>query len=211
MMDCKRALCDPDVAGDLSKAIDWLRKRGVARAGLAGSIVTTEGLIAVHIEPDSTITLLEVASETDFVARNPFFQKFAVDAVVATALSNKMLCASQKKDDLSLQLDVARILTLPLRHGDTPSVQDALGDLTGRVREAVSLRRAFRVPGPEPLFQESPSLLAAYVHGKVTLPDHEQSHPTTQTQVASLLTSLTQSLTHSFPYFKYSLDAPSPW
>ena len=74
MMDCKRALTE--VGGNIDPAIDWLRKKGLAAAAKKAGRVASEGLIAVSTG-DLVGAVVEVNSETDFVARNEEFQKFA--------------------------------------------------------------------------------------------------------------------------------------
>ena len=77
MMDCKTAL--NETSGDIEAAVDWLRKKGLAKAAKKAGRVAAEGLIAVESSgPQATI--LEVNSETDFVARNEQFQAFVREA-----------------------------------------------------------------------------------------------------------------------------------
>lgn len=74
MMDCKKALMDDEVAGDISKAFDWLRKKGVAVAGKKAGRAAQEGVVSGVITDDERYgVLVEVSSETDFVARNADF------------------------------------------------------------------------------------------------------------------------------------------
>jgi len=71
MMDCKKALTEND--GDLEAAIDWLRKKGIAKADKKSDRVAAEGLVALALGAHQG-SLVEVNSETDFVARNEEFQ-----------------------------------------------------------------------------------------------------------------------------------------
>src|SRR5207302_790577 len=73
MMDCKRAL--GDTGGDLEAAVDWLRKKGLAAAAKKAGRVAAEGLVGVNAK-GGTGAVVEVNSETDFVARNELFQVF---------------------------------------------------------------------------------------------------------------------------------------
>ena len=82
MMDCKRALGDS--GGDIEAAVDWLRKKGLAAAANKAGRVAAEGLIGVATR-GPVGAVIEVNSETDFVARNQEFQGF-VTAVSALAL-----------------------------------------------------------------------------------------------------------------------------
>ena len=84
MMDCKKAL--EETAGDMEAAIDWLRTRGLAKAAKKAGRVAAEGLVGVSNE-GTKAAIVEVNSETDFVARNDQFQsivgnvaKLAIDA-----------------------------------------------------------------------------------------------------------------------------------
>src|SRR5271156_1068324 len=73
MMDCKSALAETN--GDVEGAIDWLRKKGLSKAAKKASRVAAEGLIGVAVGGDAG-ALVEVNSETDFVARNDEFKSF---------------------------------------------------------------------------------------------------------------------------------------
>ena len=71
MMDCKKALAETD--GDIEAAVDWLRKKGLAAAAKKAGRVAAEGLVGVSVT-DKAAAVVEVNSETDFVARNEIFQ-----------------------------------------------------------------------------------------------------------------------------------------
>ena len=86
MMECKKALTACE--GDLEKAIDFLRKKGVAMAEKKAGRVANQGLVAVAVE-GNTGAVVELNSETDFVAKNTEFQAF-LSKVVALALANKI-------------------------------------------------------------------------------------------------------------------------
>src|SRR6516162_11519721 len=77
MMDCKRALGQS--GGDIEAAVDWLRKKGLAAAASKAGRVAAEGLIGVATQ-GPVGAVVEVNSETDFVARNKEFQRFVQDA-----------------------------------------------------------------------------------------------------------------------------------
>ncbi|MFM2200100.1 MAG: translation elongation factor Ts [Pseudomonadota bacterium] len=81
--DCNKALAENN--GDFEKAVDWLRKKGLSSASKKSNRATSEGVVAVHIE-NNHATMIEVNSETDFVARNEKFQDF-VKKIVKEALS----------------------------------------------------------------------------------------------------------------------------
>ena len=77
MMDCKKALTEAQ--GDMEAAVDWLRKKGLSAAAKKAGRVAAEGLVAVA-SADKKAAVVEVNAETDFVARNEQFQKFALEA-----------------------------------------------------------------------------------------------------------------------------------
>ena len=87
MMECKKALTEAE--GDAAKAEEILRVKLGNKASKAAARVTAEGVVAVYIAPDAkTAAILEVNSETDFVAKNPEFQQMAADAAKLIAEQN---------------------------------------------------------------------------------------------------------------------------
>ena len=126
MMDCKRALGDS--GGDIEAAVDWLRKKGLSAAAKKAGRVAAEGLIGV-VTRGSAGALVEVNSETDFVARNEAFQSF-VKAVSELAL------------DGDGELDS---LTLAPYPGSSRTVETELTHLIATIGENLVLRRAARL------------------------------------------------------------------
>lgn len=89
MMDCKRALTDAD--GDIEKAIEILRTRGIAKAAKRAERPTTAGVIDSYIHPGERLgVLIEVDVETDFVARNQDFRRFVRDVAMHIAATDPM-------------------------------------------------------------------------------------------------------------------------
>ena len=87
MMDCKKAL--EEVAGDFEKAVDWLRQKGLSSAAKKAGRAATEGTVECYIHGEGRIgVLLEVNSETDFVARNPGFREFVRNVAMHVAATN---------------------------------------------------------------------------------------------------------------------------
>lgn len=87
MMDCKRAL--EDTSGDFEKAVEFLRKKGLAAAAKKSSRVANQGLVSSYIHAGGKIgVLVEVNCETDFVARNEGFQAFVKDIAMQIAAAN---------------------------------------------------------------------------------------------------------------------------
>lgn len=83
MLDCKKAL--EENGGDFDKAIDWLRTKGITKAAKKAGRVAAEGLVHSYVHGGKVGVLLEVNSETDFVARNEGFQKFVNDVAMHIA------------------------------------------------------------------------------------------------------------------------------
>jgi elongation factor Ts len=89
MLDCKKAL--EESQGDLDKAVEWLRKKGLSNAAKKAGRIAAEGLVATYIHGEGRIgVLLEVNSETDFVARNDKFQAFVKDIALHVAATNPL-------------------------------------------------------------------------------------------------------------------------
>src|SRR5688572_23963146 len=124
MMDAKAALVE--TKGDLEAAIDWLRKKGLAKAAKKSSRTAAEGLVAIE-QDGTTGVLVEINSETDFVARNEEFQAF-VKKVAQVALKKASDRDSLLKADLGGK-----------------SVQDTLTDLIAKIGENMAVRRMAKV------------------------------------------------------------------
>ena len=87
MMDCKKALNETD--GDMDAAIEFLRKNGEAKAVKKAGRIAAEGIVMADVKDDKTAAIVEVNSETDFVAKNETFQEF-VQTVADTALASDL-------------------------------------------------------------------------------------------------------------------------
>jgi elongation factor Ts len=84
MMDCKKAL--EETKGDFDKAVEWLRTKGIAKAEKKAGRIAAEGLVHAYIHPGGRVgVLVEINSETDFVARNEGFQRFVADVAMHVA------------------------------------------------------------------------------------------------------------------------------
>ena len=100
MMDCKSALKETD--GDFEKAVTVLREKGIAKAATKGGRETSEGLIASYIHPgDKLGVMVEIACETDFVARTDQFRQFARDIAMHVAAISPV-CVSREEVDGNL-------------------------------------------------------------------------------------------------------------
>jgi elongation factor Ts len=97
MMDCKKAL--EATSGDFEKAIDWLRQKGLASAGKKAGRVAAEGMVESYIHGEGRIgVLLEVNSETDFVARNDGFRTFVKDIALHIAATAPIAVRTEELD-----------------------------------------------------------------------------------------------------------------
>src|SRR5689334_24302270 len=121
MMDCKAALTETN--GDMQAAVDWLRKKGLSKAAKKAGRVAAEGLIGIFVQPKKG-AMVEVNSETDFVARNDHFQGLV-----------KMIA------DVALGVgeDVEAIKAA--RAGST-TIADAISSAVATIGENITLRRA---------------------------------------------------------------------
>lgn len=139
MMECKKALTEAQ--GDAAKAEEILRVKLGNKATKAASRITAEGIVAVYISDDAkTGAILELNSETDFVAKNPEFQQMAKDAVRLVAEK--------------APADVAALLELDLNGKPLEQVRK---DLVGKIGENMSFRRFVRM--------QAKGKLHNYVHG----------------------------------------------
>lgn len=142
MMDCKAALNETD--GDMEAAVDWLRAKGLAKAAKKVGRVAAEGLIGLAGD-DKEAALVEVNSETDFVARNPTFQEM-VNEIAATALKAKG--------------DLEQLAAAP--YGKTKvSVSDTLKEMVGSIGENMTLRRAAHLAADK-------GIVATYMHNQTS-------------------------------------------
>jgi elongation factor Ts len=100
IMDCKSALAETN--GDLEKAVEHLRKKGIAKAEKKASRETRDGLIESYLHPGSKLgVLVEINCETDFVAKTDDFKRFTRDIAMQIAASNPLVV---NKDDLSAEI-----------------------------------------------------------------------------------------------------------
>ncbi len=142
MMDCKQALIENN--GDIEASVDWLRKKGLSKAAKKSGRVAAEGLIGVAVEGRAG-SVVEVNSETDFVARNPQFQDMVRQI---TTLS------------LKAGGDLAKLLAMPFP-GKTISVEDHVKEMIATIGENMSVRRTSE------LRAGADGVIVDYVHNRV--------------------------------------------
>ena len=125
MMDCKKALNESN--GDMDAAIEYLRKNGEAKAVKKAGRIAAEGIVMADVKEDKTAAIVEVNSETDFVAKNADFQAF-VKAVVNQALTTKAT-------------DMEGFMAEAWNEDASKTVNDALTEKISVIGEKLSIRR----------------------------------------------------------------------
>ena len=139
MMDCKKALTEAD--GDMDRAIDVLREKGLAASAKKAGRIAAEGIVLTYTDEAKKVSVLvEVNSETDFVAKNEKFVNYVTAVAKTIADTNPA--------------DVDELLTKPLA-GDTRTVQENLQDMVLSIGENMKIRRFERVEG----------ITTSYIHG----------------------------------------------
>jgi elongation factor Ts len=141
MMDCKSALSE--TGGDMEAAVDWLRTKGLAKAAKKAGRVAAEGLIGVATRGKRAV-MVEVNSETDFVARNADFQKLVAGAAEAALGTDGSLAAVQNAK-------------FP---GSSQTVDDAIKAAVATIGENLTLRRTAMI-------EVKAGTVASYVHNSV--------------------------------------------
>ena len=139
MMDCKKALTDAN--GDFEAAIKILREKGMAAVAKKADRIAAEGIVDI-LTIDNTTAMIEVNSETDFVAKNAVFQQFVKD-LLKTVIVNK-------------PADVDALMACNIEGEDEGTVSDALASKTGTIGEKLSIRRFVIIEG----------VVATYIHNK---------------------------------------------
>jgi elongation factor Ts len=141
MMDCKGALNETN--GDLEAAVDWLRKKGLAKAAKKAGRTAAEGLVAVE-SSGRTAAIVEVNSETDFVARNEQFQAFVRETAKLALMG-------------AGTLEALEATHFP---GSQTTIRDRLQELIATIGENMTLRRVAKL-------EVTQGLIATYVHNAV--------------------------------------------
>ena len=138
MLDCQKALKETD--GNMEKAIEFLREKGLATAAKKAGRIASEGIVKAYLSDDKSVgVLLEVNSETDFVAKNEEFQKFVGDVAKLVA------------DNNPADVDALKAMSL-----GSETVGDTLTALIAKIGENMNIRRFQRVTGN----------ICSYTHGE---------------------------------------------
>ena len=143
MMECKKVLTETD--GDIEKAMELLRERGITKAAKKASRVAAEGLVGSFISEDGKVgAIAEVNAETDFVAENAEFKQFVNDVVKQVALNNPA--------------DVEALLEEKFIADPEKTVKEALINKIATIGENITIRRFVR-------YETTDGTLGQYVHG----------------------------------------------
>ena len=141
MMDCKKVLTETN--GDMEKAAELLRERGIAKAAKKSGRVAAEGLVCAYVEENKKVgAIVEVNAETDFVAKNEDFRSFVKDIAEIVAMQNPT--------------DVEGLLELKYKNSDK-TVREELTEKIATIGENMTIRRFVRF--------ESQGLVESYIHG----------------------------------------------
>ena len=146
MMDCKKALMEND--GDMDKAIDWLREKGLAQAAKKAGRIAAEGAVVQYITECGKVgAVVEVNCETDFVAKTDNFMNFANAVAKHVALANPA--------------DIDALNAQKFVDDESKTISDMISDATVAIGEKISIRRFARY--------ETTGLVSSYIHmgGKV--------------------------------------------
>ncbi len=142
MMDCKKALNETD--GNMDEAVEYLRKNGQAKAEKKASRIAAEGLCAVAVSGDTTAAVVEVNSETDFVAKNETFQTFV------KAVANQAVASSAA--------DMDAFMEEAWNEDASKTVKDALVEKVAVIGENLKIRRFEKVAAEN-------GFVSTYIHG----------------------------------------------
>ena len=147
MMDCKKALTATD--GDMDKAIEFLRENGLAKAEKKAGRVAAEGMVATNISADGKLAaIVEVNSETDFVAKNEKFQTYVAQVAAQVATTSAQ--------------DVDAFLAEPWIEDSSKTVKENLASMIAVIGENMTIRRFAKVEATD-------GLIESYIHagGKI--------------------------------------------
>ena len=143
MMDCKKALTETN--GDMEKAIEYLREKGITKAAKKSSRIAAEGLVLAYVSEDNKVgAAVEVNSETDFVAKNEEFRTFVQALAKQVALNNPA--------------DVEALLNEEYIEEVGKKVSEVLTDKVAKIGENMNIRRFVR-------FETTDGLVESYIHG----------------------------------------------
>lgn len=158
MMECKTALANEEVDGDMERAVAWLRKNGVQTAQKKSGRETSAGQVGVRVCTEQGVAaIVEINSETDFVAKNDQFLDM-VDVILGATVGNSDVFVETNDTGGCYDLDVETVLDLPVS-GDSKNIRGVITNAVATMRENISLKRVARLR-----FDPSNEMVSAYVH-----------------------------------------------
>lgn len=189
MMECKKALVESQ--GDLDKAIEWLRQKGIASAGKKAARSASEGLVVGKVSADGKSgAIVEINCETDFVARNEQFQALAAE-LADLALANKV-------EDVDTLLAVKQ---------DGSTVGDKIKEAVAKIGENIVVRRAMH------LCVKGEGIVGMYIHalgGKIgALVKLNANKPVKQDDAVALAREVAMHTVSAKPIFLRREDVPA--
>ena len=145
VMECKQALVDAD--GDLEKATELLRQKGLAQVAKRSDRVTTEGIIEAYVHTGGRVAaMVELGCETDFVARTPEFRSLAHDlAMQVAAMAPAYVDADEMEEGDTRPAAQVTLLRQPFIKGSGSSVEDTIKEVAAKVGENIRVRKITRL------------------------------------------------------------------
>ena len=131
MMDCKNALVE--TGGDIEKAIDFLREKGLASAAKKAGRIASEGLVDAYIHGGRIGVLVEVNSETDFVAKTDEFQEFVRDVAMQVAATNPKYVSREDVDEEEINREKEVLRNQALNEGKPEKIVEQM--VNGRIEK----------------------------------------------------------------------------
>ena len=141
MMDCKKALTATE--GDIEKAVEFLREKGLAAAAKKAGRIAAEGLVTAKVEGNKAV-IVEINSETDFVAKNAIFQKYVSD------VADQIMASANGT--------METFMAEPWAADPSLTVEQELSEMVSRIGEKLSIRRFEKLEAPD-------GAIVSYIHG----------------------------------------------
>jgi elongation factor Ts len=143
LLDCKNALSETD--GDMDKAIEYLRKKGLSKAAKKAGRIATEGAVVSYIHGGRVGVLLEVNCETDFVAKNEAFTTFCREVALQIAAMNPQAVAREDMDLTKVEAERALLREKAISEGKPEKIVDKIvdGQINKFFSENVLLEQAY--------------------------------------------------------------------
>jgi len=127
LMDCKKALTETD--GEMDKAIEFLRKKGLAAAAKKSGRLASEGVVTAYVHSNNRVgVLLEVNCETDFVAQTPDFKQFCADVAMQIAAMNPVAVRREEMDTTKVEAERGLLREKALAEGKPEKMVDKIVD-----------------------------------------------------------------------------------